>query len=130
MENEIITVPLPSLIHRMGSDVVKQARVLAQSQGCELKRVRRSRNWQLLGEAAAILSLQSQLRRDHSSEMRFMIDKIAAVPIEVIPQLSLEEQLIALVVANPNITLSEMMAETDCSVAQARTARFEAESLD
>ena len=41
----------------------------------------------------------------------------------------LEAKLIRLVVENPNVTLAELMAETNCTIAQARTARFDAEML-
>ncbi len=52
--DQAIAITLPSLIHRIGSDTVKRLKLQAQTFDCELKRIRRSRNWQLLGEAASM----------------------------------------------------------------------------
>ncbi|MEF1339629.1 ribosome recycling factor family protein, partial [Vibrio rotiferianus] len=51
MKDTTITIPLPSLIHRIGGDNAKRAKAIAVEKKCELKRIRRSRNWQITGEA-------------------------------------------------------------------------------
>ncbi len=124
------TIALPSLIHRMGRDTVKQAKQLAMSHHCALKRVRRSRNWKLEGESPFITSLLVQLRSEYPETMRYLIDKVLAYQVEnVKPVFSVHEQLLQLVSDDPKITLAEMMSVTGCSIAQARTARFEAEDM-
>lgn len=129
--NETNMIALPSLIHRMGGETVKQAKQIAENHQCRLKRVRRSRNWQLEGKSESITSLLLFLRSEHPESMRYLIDKVSAYQaIHAKPKLSVHEQLLQLVGDNPSITLSEMMSVTHCSVAQARTARFEAEEID
>lgn len=61
--DQAIAITLPSLIHRIGSDTVKRLKLQAQTFDCELKRIRRSRNWQLLGEAARCRNLLSKSSR-------------------------------------------------------------------
>jgi len=129
--NEANTIALPSLIRRIGGETVKQAKLIAESHQCALKRVRRSRHWQLEGKSESISSLLLFLRSEHPESMRYLIDKVSAYQaIHAKPKLSMHEQLLLLVGDNPRITLSEMMSVTHCSISQARTARFEAEEID
>ncbi|SON50434.1 ribosome recycling factor family protein [Vibrio tapetis] len=130
-KSEIHVIALPSLIHRMGGDTVKQAKQLALSHHCVLKRVRRSRNWQLLGESRHIMPLLIALRAGYPEAMGYLIDKVSIYQkTKVKPTFSMHEQLLHLLSENPNITLSEMMDVTHCSIAQARRARFETEDMD
>ena len=47
MNSRNLSIPLPSLIHRIGSDHAKRAKAIAAEKKCEMKRIRRSRNWQI-----------------------------------------------------------------------------------
>ncbi|WP_411065137.1 ribosome recycling factor family protein [Vibrio rotiferianus] len=130
MKDTTITIPLPSLIHRIGGDNAKRAKAIAVEKKCELKRIRRSRNWQITGEALDLKAFLDHIRFEEAEPMRFMISKIEVGLTKHSDKLEpLEAKLVRLVSENPNITLAELMSETNCTIAQARTARFEAEML-
>lgn len=123
-----ITVALPSLIHRIGGDNTKQAKLLALESACQLKRIRRSRNWQLIGEASALSALSTHIKNLESNNFTYLLTKLelrlAAYQEQVEPK---SERLARLIKEKPNITLAELLEQTDCSLAEARLARFDAE---
>ncbi|MDA0147448.1 ribosome recycling factor family protein [Vibrio sp. LaRot3] len=121
------TISLPSLIHRIGREQLELARTLAHQYQCQLKRVRRSRHWQLIGEASLLSDFCSHLSQQ--SDSRFIQDKVQLHLSSLKPSLSIEQQLALLIEAKPAITLSELMSETNCTQAQARRARFDADSF-
>ncbi len=130
MHSHKLTIPLPSLIHRIGGEHAKRAKMIAMDKGCELKRVRRSRNWQVSGEALDLKTFLDHLKAEESEALCFVINKMEVGLVAHQDKLEpLEAKLIRLVVENPNITLAELMAETNCTIAQARTARFDADML-
>lgn len=130
MNNEPLTIALPSLIHRIGGDVVKRAKISAAEHGCELKRIRRSRNWQAIGQATDIKCWCQWLAREEPETTRFLTTKLeTALAANPTMLETTEEKLIKLVLADPNITLANLMEQTNCTLAQARTARFDAEVL-
>ncbi|EPW6411505.1 ribosome recycling factor family protein [Vibrio parahaemolyticus] len=125
-----ITISLPSLIHRIGGDHAKRAKTLAAEKQCDLKRIRRSRNWQISGEALDVKAFLDHLKSEEAEVMRFAINKIEQALLAHQDKLEpLDVKLIRLVRQKPNITLAELMAETNCTLVQARTARFDAEFL-
>ncbi len=130
MKSTKIIISLPSLIHRIGGEHAKRAKAVAPEIGCALKRVRRSRNWQISGEAVDLKRFLEHIKSEESEALRFVINKLevglAAHQDKLEPQ---EAKLVRLVLQNPNVTLAELMAETNCTIAQARTARFDAEML-
>ncbi|MCR9905883.1 ribosome recycling factor family protein [Vibrio campbellii] len=130
MQDTTITIPLPSLIHRIGGDHAKRAKAIAAENKCELKRIRRSRNWQITGEALDLKAFLDRIKVEEAEPMRFMVNKMEAGLAKHGDKLEpLKGKLIRLVMENPNITLAELMSETNCTIAQARAARFEAETL-
>ncbi|AXN30729.1 ribosome recycling factor family protein [Vibrio coralliilyticus] len=129
MPSENLVVSLPSLIHRIGGDANKQLRIVAKQHDCELKRVRRSRNWQLIGQPEALLDLFNNLS-EQSTEFDFVLSKLnVQISQSVKPRESTEERLKRILLADPTITLTELMERTGCSLSEARTARFESEIL-
>jgi hypothetical protein len=128
MNDDILTVSLPALIHRIGSNNLKQTRVIALALKCELKRVRRSRNWQLIGTVSDLSGLSNELSQPNNNDLHWLINKINQVINHYSHQASPPfEQLTQLIHSRPDITLAELMALTDCSLAEVRTARFDAE---
>lgn len=124
--NEDIIIPLPALIHRIGREEVNKAKDIAQQYQCVLKRIRRSRNWQLSGEAIKIESYSAQLKTKNSGGFCYLIQKIAIVLLENADKLEpVEIMLVRLIIDNPNITLAKLMLSTDCTLAEARTARLQ-----
>lgn len=128
MHNDI-SIPLPSLIHRIGREAVKRAQAIAVQNGCELKRVRRSRNWSITGQAIAIQSCCAELKvQSDITEFAFMIKKIDSGLLQHADKLEpLSVKLVRLINQNPAITLGELMQQTQCTMSEARLARFEAE---
>ncbi|HDI3139536.1 TPA: ribosome recycling factor family protein [Vibrio cholerae] len=129
--DQAIAITLPSLILRIGSDTVKRLKLQAQTFDCELKRIRRSRNWQLLGEAASMQNFVIQIKQTEYQVAEYLIRRVEAglrLPSDKIEPI--EVQLQRLVQQNPSITLAELMAATHCSLMQARAARFAEESFE
>jgi len=131
--NEAITISLPSLIHRIGREAVNRAKDIALQYQCELKRVRRSRNWGISGEAIDIQLFMRQLKaaqiQGEGDEFRYLIQKLETALLDHTDKLEpLEVKLARLINDNPNITLSELIHTTDCTTAEARTARFNADA--
>lgn len=130
-----ITILLPSLIHRIGRDTVKQAQAIAKQYDCELKRVRRSRNWCIVGGAINIQSctahLQAEQLTNQTAERAFgyLIQKLTTTLLQHTDKLEpLAAKLIRLITENPAITLGELMQLTQCTITEARLARFNADS--
>ncbi|WP_428771595.1 ribosome recycling factor family protein [Vibrio sp.] len=129
MEQHQITISFPALIHRIGGDQVKLARQQAETCGCKLKRVRRSRNWQASGNIEQFSQWLEQLKQLQALELSYLINRIQSQLNDKREAIQpLPERLQQMVKQNPNLTLAEMMAETGCTMAQARQARFDAES--
>ncbi|MDO6677740.1 ribosome recycling factor family protein [Shewanella sp. 4_MG-2023] len=127
--NEDITIALPSLIHRIGGSAAKQAKDMATQYGCELKRVRRSRNWQLVGDAINIQSFAAQLSGQTNNEFAYLIKKLNIALLEHSDKLEpLAVKLVRLLTERPSTTLAELIQSTGCTEAEARVARFEADS--
>ncbi|EHH0849806.1 ribosome recycling factor [Vibrio vulnificus] len=126
----IIVIALPSLIHRIGGEVTKHLKSVAADHGCELKRVRRSRHWQISGEALALQAFYDQVRRLEGDSASYLVKKMQLALVSHSEKLEpLEDKLQRLVMENPAITLAELMSQTHCSLSQARSARFSAEGL-
>ncbi|PMG40960.1 ribosome recycling factor family protein [Shewanella sp. 10N.286.52.B9] len=127
--NEGITIALPSLFHRIGGSAAKQAKDMAKQYGCELKRVRRSRNWQLVGDAVNIQSFAAQLHGQANTEFAHLIKKINIALLEHSDKLEpLAVKLVRLLTERPSTTLAELIQSTGCTEAEARVARFDADS--
>ncbi|EGQ7702324.1 ribosome recycling factor family protein [Vibrio cholerae] len=123
--DQAIAITLPSLIHRIGSDTVKRLKLQAQTFDCELKRIRRSRNWQSLGEAASMQKFVIQIKQTEYQEAEYLIRKLETALKQHSDKLEpLETKLQRLISQKPSITLAELMAVTQCSLVQAREARF------
>ncbi|MGI2022858.1 ribosome recycling factor family protein [Shewanella glacialipiscicola] len=130
-----ITILLPSLIHRIGRDTVKQAQAIAKQYDCELKRVRRSRNWCIVGGAINIQSCTAHLQAEQLTNQtvegafRYLIQKLTTALLQHTDKLEpLAAKLIRLITENPAITLGELMQLTQCTITEARLARFNTDS--
>ena len=129
MSDSLIIIALPSLIHRIGRTSMSTARELALQYECELKRVRRSRHWQLVGEFAQIELFKQALIDSDVVIYQFMLSKITTALVNIEPPLTLEQQLAQLIINNPTITIAELISLTQCSESEARVARFNNETL-
>ncbi|MCU8275291.1 ribosome recycling factor family protein [Vibrio vulnificus] len=110
--------------------MTKHLKSVAAEHGCELKRVRRSRHWQISGEALALQAFYDQVRRLEEDSASYLVKKMQLALASHSEKLEpLEDKLQRLVMENPAITLAELMSQTHCSLSQARSARFSAEGL-
>ncbi|EOK5762723.1 ribosome recycling factor family protein [Vibrio vulnificus] len=130
VNEQLVVIALPSLIHRIGGELTKHLKSVAADHGCELKRVRRSRHWQISGEALALQAFYDQVRRLEGDSASYLVKKMQWALASHSEKLEpLEDKLQRLVMENPAITLAELMSQTHCSLSQARSARFSAEGL-
>ncbi|WP_375753712.1 ribosome recycling factor family protein [Vibrio sp. HN007] len=130
MPDTVITIALPSLIHRIGGDEAKKARSIATRFGCKLSRVRRSRNWQITGLATHQNEFYQHLLKSELENPAFLIKKMQEGLMHHQDKLEPKEAKIKrLLLENPTITLSELMQLTDCTLGEARKVRFECELL-
>ncbi|EKG2502693.1 ribosome recycling factor family protein [Vibrio vulnificus] len=130
VNEQLVVIALPSLIHRIGGEMTKHLKSVAADHGCELKRVRRSRHWQISGEALALQAFYDQVRRLEEDSASYLVKKMQLALASHSEKLEpLEDKLQRLVMENPTITLAELMSQTHCSLSQARSARFSAEGL-
>jgi hypothetical protein len=125
MSKNTISVSLPSLIHKIGSENTKLAKSIAIQHHSELKRIRRSRNWQVTAEFQSLSTFSAALAELDYETYQFIIKKIDE-HVEALQEhhLPLSTRLANMLSVNPNITLAELMDKTHCSLAQARAARF------
>lgn len=130
VNEQLVVIALPSLIHRIGGELTKHLKSVAADHGCELKRVRRSRHWQISGEALALQAFYDQVRRLEGDSASYLVKKMQLALASHSEKLEpLEDKLQRLVMENLAITLAELMSQTHCSLSQARSARFSAEGL-
>ncbi|MCK6264522.1 ribosome recycling factor family protein [Vibrio sp. ZSDE26] len=130
MKETPLTLPLPSLIHRIGGERVKQAKALALEFHCELKRVRRSRHWQLIGLPDGLIQFHEAIQQQEDESFGYLVKKLEESLRDLnVPRESVEAKLERIITEQPNVTLTELMRLTDCSMSQARRARFDAEIL-
>ncbi|HAS6191363.1 TPA: ribosome recycling factor [Vibrio vulnificus] len=130
VNEQLVVIALPSLIHRIGGETTKHLKSVAADHSCELKRVRRSRHWQIAGEALALQAFYDQVRRLEENSANYLVKKMQLALASHSEKLEpLEDKLQRLMMENPAITLAELMSQTHCSLSQARSARFSAEGL-
>ncbi|MDN3609823.1 ribosome recycling factor family protein [Vibrio ostreicida] len=130
MAEALVIIALPSLVRRVGGDVVTLIKTDAHIYHCELKRVRRSRHWQLIGRLSDLVSLAKRLKQKHR-EAAFIVDKISALNDTICSHPTpLEDHLKLLLNNNPSMTLGELIAKTGCSLQQARRIRFDCEMME
>jgi len=114
----MISVPLNSFVHRVPDKSI--IATLAMKYSCQLKRIRRSRNWLLSGQEAQLRMLTTELREEHHLWIAKAIEKVLPTP-----RLSLSQVL----AQTPNMTLNQLVSETGCSLLEARQAIDEFEDL-
>ncbi|KGY12554.1 hypothetical protein NM22_10285 [Vibrio tubiashii] len=114
----MISVPLNSFVHRVPDKSIVLS--LAIENGCQLKRIRRSRNWQLIGEEQQLRAFMTRLDLDAHRWIVDAIDK--ALPKPII-------NLADLLTQTPNMTLNQLVAKSGCSLKEARQAIDEFELL-
>jgi len=116
--SETVALKLNRFLHRIDS---KNAMIeLADQCGCQLKRIRRSQNWLLTGNPSQLVEISHQLRLKKEKWISEAIDK--ALPKPCI-------DLAEIIKANTAMTVNQLIADTGCTLSEARTAIDQAEGL-
>jgi len=117
------SITLNNFLHRI--DCKTTIIELATQQGCSLKRIRRSKNWLLIGNQKQLASVSKHLQREAVSfEKTKWITKVIE---NALPKSSVDLALI--IKSRPNITINQLIIETGCTSIEARAALDKAEDL-
>lgn len=119
-----ISVPLPSLVHRLGGPEVAKAKLLASQHGCILKRVRRSRNWVLEGMWQDVDAFSKAVPELRLAKENYFLSKITPV-LRATKTETPQEMLQRLIKAQPDLTVAELVDATGCELTEVRRARIE-----
>lgn len=107
----MLSITLNSFVHRVPDKT--QVIALASQYGCHLKRIRRSRHWQLSGEENQLRLFSDQLEDETLQWINKAIEKVVPKPKVALSQLLAD---------NPAMTVGQLVLETGCSMAEARRA--------
>jgi len=107
------TITLPSFIRRIQKSNTLKTQI--KSLGCELSRVGRSRNWKLRASQEQIIAIIGLVEASSEESWLWLAKYLRSQR----QQLS-HSDLINIAKLKPDVSVSELMAKTDCTVAQAR----------
>jgi len=114
--SKILYIQLNNFLHRI--DCKNTIMELVTQQGCSLKRIRRSKNWSLTGTQNQLIAVSEQLQQ---ARIVWISDAI----YKALPKPTFD--LTAIVQSNPDMTLNRLIAETGCTLIEARAALDEGE---
>ena len=116
--SKILSIQLNNFLHRI--DCKTTIIELVSQQGCSLKRIRRSKNWSLTGNQAQLVAVSEQLKQGRTLWIAEAINKALPKPTF---------DLTAIVQSNPDMTINRLIAETGCTLIEARAALDKAEDF-
>lgn len=127
------SITLNNFLHRI--DCKTTIIELVTQYNCRLKRIRRSKNWSLIGKQSQLIDLSKQLRQDNVECDNTLLDKtkldkqrwIADAIDKALPKPTFDLALI--IQSNPDMTINRLIAETGCTLIEARHAIDLAEGL-
>ncbi len=123
MLNKINTITLPSFLRKAMKAYALKA--LIRQQGCELQRIGRSRNWQLKANFEQIQIIIQLIEASDESSWSWL-----AKLLRKEYQHLTHDELLTIAGALNEVTVSALIARTDCTIAQARKAIDQLEGLD
>ncbi|TEW43237.1 ribosome recycling factor family protein [Psychromonas algicola] len=133
--SKIRSITLNNFLHRI--DCKTTIIELATQQGCSLKRIRRSKNWSLTGNQSQLIAVSEQLQQAlimkeqdlHKTSFKNVkkVTWIVETINKTLPKPTFD--LTAIVQANPDMTINRLIAETGCTLIEARAALDKAEYL-
>ncbi|WP_409439477.1 ribosome recycling factor family protein [Psychromonas sp. GE-S-Ul-11] len=109
--SKILSIQLNSFVRRV--DDKQQVLALVTQQQCTLKRIRRSKNWLLSGSETQLTSLMLLL-----TDLQLLWINQAIVKGLPKPKVNLQQ----LISSYPDMTLNKLIAQTGCSLSEARIA--------
>lgn len=117
------TIALPSFLRRTMKAYELKAYI--RQQGCELNRIGRSRNWQLKASFDQLQNIIAFV--DSSNEPSWLwLAKLLRNEYKHLTH----DELIKIASTLTDVTISALIARTDCTIVQARTIIDELEDLD
>jgi len=127
------SITLNNFLHRI--DCKTTIIELVTQHDCRLKRIRRSKNWSLTGKQSQLIELSKKLRQNNFDCENTLLDKtrlnkkiwIAEAIDKTQPKPTFD--LTLLIQSNPNMTINRLIAETGCTLIEARHAIDIAEGL-
>lgn len=121
--DKINTITLPSFLRRTMKAYALKAHI--RQQGCELHRIGRSRNWQLKVNVEQLQAIIAFV--DLSNEPTWLwLAKLLRNEYKYLTH----DELLRIASTLSHVTISALIARTDCTIAQARTIIDELEGLD
>lgn len=120
---KINTITLPSFLRRTLKAYALKAHI--RQQGCELKRIGRSRNWLLKANFEQLQSIIAFIELTNEPSWLWLTKLLRSE----YQHLSREE-LIRIASTIEKVTISALIAKSDCTIAQARVIIDELEGLD
>lgn len=119
----ILTINLPAFVRRTIKAYALKAHI--RQLGCDLSRIGRSRNWQLKANFSQIQALVKLIEQEQE-ESWLWLGKLLKREYQHLSH----DNLLALAIRLDNLTVTALMALTDCTLAQARKVLDELEDLD
>ncbi|OCQ23110.1 hypothetical protein A7985_03945 [Pseudoalteromonas luteoviolacea] len=108
-------IQLNSFVRRV--EQTNELKALIKSSGAKLSRKGRSRNWRLQGDWQQFEAIIESAHMKDEPSWQWVIEKLNSYKPK--PQM---DDLVAIVKSNPVITLQKLIAQTDCTVVEARKA--------
>lgn len=121
--NNTPIIKLPSLLRKVLKAYALKA--LIRASGCELQRIGRSRNWQLKATFEQLENIIVAIESSNEPSWQWL-----AKHLNHKQQNLSHDELIRIAKLKPDITINQLMARTDCTIAQARKIIDELEGLD
>lgn len=117
------SITLPSFLRRTLKAYALKAHI--RHQGCELKRIGRSRNWLLKANFEQLQSIITFIETSDEPSWLWLAKHLK----NQYKDLS-HEELLRIATSIKNVTISALIARSDCTLAQARQIIDEIEGLD
>ena len=119
----VITIILPSFLRKSLKAYALKA--LMRNHGCTLNRIGRSRNWQLNATTEQLTHVIDDIIASDEPSWQWLVKKLNGHV-----EYTTHESLMNLAKRTPNITVNELMAKANCTIAQARQIIDELEWQD
>jgi hypothetical protein len=117
------TITLPSFLRRTLKAYALKAHI--REVGCELNRIGRSRNWQLNANFSQLQAIVDFIEHEQEDSWLWLAKLIKKEYKHIS-----HENLLTLAGHMASVTVTALMAQTDCTLAQARKILDELEGLD
>ncbi|MEJ6120854.1 ribosome recycling factor family protein [Vibrio sp. 2-Bac 85] len=116
--SDLLSIKLNNFVHRIDSKSLIVE--MAIQHRCTLRRIRRSKNWSLIGVEKDLIQISLYFRENNSRWIAEAIDKALPKPTT---------DLSLLLKSNPGMTVNELVAASGCSLVEARSAIDSAEQF-